>query len=100
MKEFHITPADSGQRLDKYLKKLLPKAASSFLYKMLRKKNITVNGRKAEGSVIIADGDKITLYLSDETFEKFHSRPSFSCRKQSIKNRCQPCRCCMKMQTS
>ena len=86
MKEFHITPAESGQRLDKYLKKLLPEAASSFLYKMLRKKNITVNGRKADGSVIIADGDKITLYLSDETFEKFHSRPSFSLPETEHKN--------------
>ncbi len=86
MKEFHITPAESGQRLDKYLKKLLPEAASSFLYKMLRKKNITVNGRKADGSVIIADGDKITLYLSDETFEKFHSRPSFSLPETGHKN--------------
>ena len=86
MKEFHITPAESGQRLDKYLKKLLPEAASSFLYKMLRKKNITVNGRKTDGSVIIADGDKITLYLSDETFEKFHSRPSFSLPETGHKN--------------
>lgn len=36
----------SGQRLDKYLKKLLPQAGTGFLYKMLRKKNITLNGKK------------------------------------------------------
>ena len=31
----------AGQRLDKYLKKALPGAGTGFLYKMLRKKNIT-----------------------------------------------------------
>ena len=39
----------AGQRLDKYLKKALPGAGTGFLYKMLRKKNITLNGKKAEG---------------------------------------------------
>ncbi len=71
MKEFTITPNEAGQRLDKYLRKLLPKAQGSFLYKMLRKKNIVLNGRKSEGSVHLADGDTVTLYLADDTFEKF-----------------------------
>ena len=31
----------AGQRLDKFLKKALPNAGTGFLYKMLRKKNIT-----------------------------------------------------------
>ena len=50
MKEFILTANESGQRFDKYLKKLLPNAGSSFLYKMLRKKNITLNGTKASGN--------------------------------------------------
>lgn len=71
MRELEIGANEAGQRLDKYLKKLLPLAESGFLYKMLRKKNIVCNGRKAEGSTQLAVGDHITLYLSDETFEKF-----------------------------
>ena len=35
-----ISPNEAGQRFDKYLKKLLREAPDSFLYKMLRKKNI------------------------------------------------------------
>ena len=35
----------AGQRLDKFLKKALPNAGTGFLYKMLRKKNITLNGK-------------------------------------------------------
>ena len=68
---------EAGQRMDKYLKKLLPYAESSFIYKMLRKKNIVRNGKKAEGSVHLAAGDIVTLYLSDETFEKFSSDKTF-----------------------
>lgn len=71
MKELEIGTNEAGQRLDKYLKKLLPRAESGFLYKMLRKKNIVLNGKKAEGSAQLSEGDHVTLYLSDETYEKF-----------------------------
>lgn len=71
MKEFIIKKNEENQRFDKYLKKLLPNATSSFLYKMLRKKNITLNGKKAEGNETLANGDKVCVFFSDETFEKF-----------------------------
>ena len=43
MKTFIIKENEAGQRFDKYLKKLLKEAPSSFVYKMLRKKNIVLN---------------------------------------------------------
>ena len=42
MREFKINENEAGQRFDKYLKKLLGNAPGSFIYKMLRKKNITL----------------------------------------------------------
>lgn len=75
MKEFIITSNEAGQRLDKYLKKLLPDASMGFLYKMLRKKNITCNGKKAAGNEIIKQKDSIKLFFSDETFLKFSKNP-------------------------
>lgn len=71
MKEFTISNMESGQRFDKYLAKCLPNAGKSFLYKMLRKKNITLNGKKADGSEKINAGDKVNIFFSDETFESF-----------------------------
>lgn len=71
MKVFEIRENEAGQRLDKYLGKLLREAPKSFYYKMLRKKNITLNGKKAQGNEFLAVGDSVTLFLSDETFEKF-----------------------------
>ena len=48
MKEFIIEENEAGQRFDKYLAKLLREAPKSFFYKMLRKKNITLNGKKQQ----------------------------------------------------
>lgn len=62
---------EAGQRLDKLLFKVLKKAPKSFVYKMLRKKNITLNGKKAEGSEMVNAEDEIKLFLSEETIEKF-----------------------------
>ena len=71
MREFKINDNESGQRFDKYLKKLLGNAPGSFIYKMLRKKNITLNGKKADGTEKLNKGDDVKLFFSDETFEKF-----------------------------
>lgn len=73
MRSFQINSNEAGQRFDKYLKKLLSQAPGSFVYKMLRKKNITLNGKKADGSEKLNIGDEVKLFFSDETFEKFSS---------------------------
>ena len=71
MKTYIITENEAGQRLDRFLGKLLPGAPASFFYKMLRKKNITLNSKKAEGSLKLSVGDEVKLFLSDETIEGF-----------------------------
>ena len=76
MKEFIINENEAGQRFDKYLAKLLREAPKSFFYKMMRKKNITLNGKKATGNEKLFSGDHVKLFLSDETFEKFSGNDS------------------------
>lgn len=71
MKEIEINSNEAGQRFDKFLGKYLDQAPKSFLYKMLRKKNITLNGKKAAGNEILALGDNVKLFFSDETIKKF-----------------------------
>ncbi len=71
MRELKISGNDAGQRLNKYLMKYLDKAPSSFVYKMLRKKNITLNSKKAVGDEILEDNDIVTLFLSEDTIDKF-----------------------------
>lgn len=71
MREVTIGAKESGQRFSKFLEKYFKEAQTSFLYKMLRKKNIKLNDKKATGSEMLQTGDKVTVYFSDETFEKF-----------------------------
>lgn len=71
MKQIEIHSNEAGQRLDKFLGKYLNKAPKSFLYKMLRKKNITRNGKKADAAELLNTGDQIRFFLADETIEKF-----------------------------
>lgn len=74
MKEIVVNKSNQGQRIDKYLLKLLPEASSGFIYKMLRKKNITLNDKKCDGKEIINVNDSIKIFFSDETFEKFSGK--------------------------
>jgi len=72
MKLIIVEQNEAGQRLDKLLLKIMNKAPKSFIYKMLRKKNIVLNGKKAEGSEKLELKDEIKLFLSDETIELFN----------------------------
>ena len=71
MRSLIVTENESGQRLDKLLAKYLNLAGKGFLYKMMRKKNITLNGKKCDGSEKLVTGDEVRLFFSDETIGKF-----------------------------
>lgn len=74
MKEIRITNNEEGQRLDRFLKKYLNKANQSFIYKMLRKKNIKLNDLRAEPETVLKKDDLVQLYLSDDTIDKFREK--------------------------
>lgn len=73
MQEIKVTKNEAGQRLDKLLAKYLNEAPKSFFYKMMRKKNIVLNGKKATGNEKLEEGDIVKLFLADETIQKFSS---------------------------
>ena len=75
MQIIEVAEREEGQRLDRYLEKYMSRAPKSFFYKMLRKKNITLNGKKAAGMERLKKGDQITLFLAAETIEKFRGSP-------------------------
>jgi len=76
MRVIVVEKNQEGQRLDKLLQKYLNKAPKSFIYKMLRKKNITLNGKKADGSEKTNLNDEIKLFLADETIDSFRENVS------------------------
>ena len=74
MQQIIIEGNSAGGRFDKFLQKALPAAGTSFIYKMLRKKNITLNGKKAEGKEILVKGDVVRFFFADETYAKFSGK--------------------------
>ena len=73
MREIIVNKNEAGQRLDKLLQKYLNEASTGFIYKMLRKKNITLNGKKATGNEKVVFNDSVKLFLAEETINKFSS---------------------------
>ncbi len=71
MQKFIIGKNQAGQRFDKFLVKYFPGASKNLIYKMLRKKNITLNGHKASGSETLAESDTVESFFSDETYSVF-----------------------------
>lgn len=69
--EILVTRLESGQRIDKFIRRALKEAPLSFIYKMFRKKDVKVNGKRVDISYITNEGDVITLYLKDELLDKF-----------------------------
>ena len=87
MREIEISQREAGQRLDRFLSKYMPQASSGFLHKMLRKKNIKRNQARAEGSDKLEAGDRIQLFLSEETLDKFCHPAAGPVRDRAAGNR-------------
>jgi len=68
MKSFIIAANDSGQRLDRFVKKVAPSLPSSLLQRYIRIKRIKVNHKRAENALILREGDVVELYINDEFF--------------------------------
>jgi len=69
MHQFTIEEKDSGQRLDKFIARLIPLAPKSFLYKALRNKDIRLNGKKAAGDEKLVQGDVVLFRFPDVQYE-------------------------------
>lgn len=75
MKQFTITENDANQRLDKFLKKLLPNASKTLIFKFNRKDKIKVKFEESEWKFKKRDNeykiqiwDEIKIFLTDSEF--------------------------------
>ena len=66
MKEFAININDSGQRIDKFLSKSMPELPKSMMYRLIRKKDIKINGKRCEPSSLLSEGDIVRVYVKDD----------------------------------
>jgi 23S rRNA pseudouridine955/2504/2580 synthase len=61
MHDVEMTAAEDGQRLDRYLRKLLPETPLGAIFKMLRRGIIRVDGKKAKENLRLVAGMHVTL---------------------------------------
>ena len=65
MKQFEIQENDSGQRLDRFLQKVLPALPKGAVYKAIRTKHIKINKKRCTPDQRLMPGDMVTLFLPD-----------------------------------
>lgn len=71
MIEFNIVEDNYGQTLEKFVKKILPDAPLSFIYKLFRKKDIKVNNHWQSLKYILNIGDNVKIYITDGQLNQF-----------------------------
>ena len=77
MKQVTISKNDGGQRFDRFLRKYLENAPLSVIQKNIRKKNFKINDVRAKADMFVAEGDVISMYISDEAYEKWVRKTDF-----------------------
>ncbi|MBP0973764.1 MAG: RluA family pseudouridine synthase [Oscillospiraceae bacterium] len=70
MRIIQINANDAGQRLDKFLLKLMPAMPKGMLYKLIRKKDIRLNGKRCQGAELLAVGDEVRIFAKEEFFAR------------------------------
>ena len=50
---------------------MLVQAPSSLIYKMLRKKDVKVNGKRVKENYILHSGDEVELFLYEDKFKEY-----------------------------
>jgi 23S rRNA pseudouridine955/2504/2580 synthase len=69
MKIFTITSNESGQRLDRFLKKYLRAAPLSLIYRFIRK-DVKINGGRKAVDYMLVEGDELVLHIDDARLDE------------------------------
>ena len=78
MQKYVVNQKESGQTLEKYVKKVLSIAPLSFIYKLFRKKDIRVNGHWQKEKYIVNENDEVSIYVTDAQLEEFSKKLSYT----------------------
>ena len=77
MQRYVVNERESGQTLEKYIKKVLSCAPLSFIYKLFRKKDVKVNGHWQKEKYVVSNGEEVTIFVTDEQLEEFKKKYNY-----------------------
>lgn len=66
MKTLNILEKDEGKKLTTFLTNLFPSLNINYVYKILRKKDIKLNGKRINQNIVIHKNDILEIYISDD----------------------------------
>src|SRR5262245_16397437 len=81
MQELRIGPDDAGQRLDRFLRKLLVAVPLGAIFRQLRTGAIRVDGRKAKPDLRLLEGMVVELRVRPEDLAAAASAPAAASRR-------------------
>lgn len=79
-----ISENEENQRLDRFLKKYFKNATLSYIYKLIRK-DVKVNGKRAAIETLLALGDELTIYITEEEASAYQEKKTLSHAKKQFK---------------
>lgn len=85
MIKIKILQNDSGQRIDKFLRKLLDKSSLSLIFKLIRTNQIKLNNKKVKNNTILKCNDELIIYVDDNKLKSL-STVLFLDNKNNCKN--------------
>ena len=62
---FRVAEEEQGERLDKYLAGLLPDVSRSFIQKLLKQQQVTVNDNLVKANYVIKENDAISIHVPE-----------------------------------
>ena len=65
-----VSPSESGKRLHRYLRQLMPNIPLGQIYKMINQGKVKINGKRKKQNYELAAGDELTLYMEDASFKE------------------------------
>lgn len=70
MRKIIVTSNEAEQRLDRFLTKYLNNTTKTNIFKLIRKKRIKVNGKRAEEKYFLRLDDEIQIFLHEDAIEE------------------------------
>ncbi|MEF3304974.1 RluA family pseudouridine synthase [Paenibacillus sp. GYB003] len=63
-----VTPSESGKRLHRYIRNLMPNYPLGQIYKMIEQGKVRVNGKRKKDNYELAAGDELSIYIEEDAF--------------------------------
>lgn len=71
MIKYIVSFEEANQTLEKYVKRKLEAAPLSFIYKIFRKKDVKVNGKREGLKYKVVEGDEVLIYINEQQYNDF-----------------------------